>query len=249
MFKKRINTKKILAILGVTILLAGNVGCALDPEEYYYKNEIDKAIEYLEEKYGDHFIGVGYENADLLSTTDTVYCYEENMNPDEEKVLVYINRANGEVKYSDNYFGYVVRPEVETWISDIVKTEFDDVKVYQSKDLGVYPDDLTKENNLGDLFELEPHYFIHTTIYVNGDKNMTKEEYEEKTKALEKLFMETGKFMGINIYVVNNEVYEQMNRYSWDEFWFMFEKLPKVDGEICYHLYEKSFYEGEIQPY
>ena len=236
----------MLAIIGV-MLMAGNVGCALNSEENYYEREIDKAIEYLEEKYGDHFISVGYENADLLSTTDTVYCYEENMNPEEEKVLVYINRANGEVKYSDNYFGYVVRPEVEEWISDIVKTEFDDVKVYLNRRDTTFPDTLTKENDLEDLYELQPKYLINVRIYVKGDKNTSKEEYEEKTQAIEKMFLETGKCFRISMYVTSDEVYEQMNRYSRDEFRHMFPKLPEVDGKICYHLYEHSIYEGEVR--
>lgn len=227
--------------------MAGNVGCAFDIEEYYYKYEINKAIKYLEEKYGDHFIGKEYEYSSFLSNTDIVYCYEESMNPEEENVLVYITQEDGEVVYSDNYFGYVVRPEVEEWISDIVKTEFDDVKIYLNRRDTTFPDTLTKENDLEDLYELQPKYLVNVCIYVKGDKDTPKEEYEEKTQALEKMFLETGKCFRISMYVTNDEVYEQMNRYSWDEFRFMFPKLPEVDGKICYHLYERSIYEGEVR--
>lgn len=219
--------------------MVGIMGCMPRTEDYY-KREMDKAIEYLEEKYGAHFIATGYERADYLSTTDTVFCYEENMNPEEEKVQVLIQRENGEVKYSDNYFGYIIRPEVEQWVSEIVKTEFEDVKVYMYNDLGVLPDTLTKECNLEDLYQLKPRYLISTYIYVEGDKNIPTKEYEKKTQALEKQFKQIGKSFWLRIYVIDKGVFEKIDRYSRDEFYDLFQKLPEVDGENCFHIYGKQ---------
>ena len=105
-------------------------GCNMNTlSNSYFQSKGDKALDYLEQKYGVKFYPNKVIAADLLSTTDRLICYADGMEPEYEAVTV-LMREDG--TYADNYVDYMFREQIEEYVRPEVEKYFPEVKLYQN---------------------------------------------------------------------------------------------------------------------
>ncbi|MGN0292248.1 MAG: hypothetical protein ACI4C5_09950 [Lachnospiraceae bacterium] len=214
--------------------------------EDIYKSKGDRAIEFVEEKYGIEFEPETYEKADYLSSTDRVHCYAEGMNREEEHVEVTITRENGKTVYGDNYFGFWIRPQIEEYIGKIIEEEFSEFKVYKEDDYENFPNDLTCDSTLEDLFAHDGSYIMSIKVYIKADGSMSEEEYAERMERIKDRLLESNQSYIIYIFAVGEEMYDSISRYEQDEFWHFYVTNQEPDGKNYYYLYNSMIVDGEV---
>lgn len=238
--------KKFQILIYVVLLfcMITEVGCMYNPDTM--KNAGDKALEFITDKYQKEFTPITYEMSDYLSDTDTVHCYTEGMDPDNEHVEIYVSTEDGKTNYSDNYFSFYIRPEAEAYISSIVAKEFSEFKVYRNDEYEGFPNELTCDSSLDDLYALKPNYWMSVKIYINGDPSMSESEYKNKIQTIENDLISSGHRYNISIFALSDTAYQSIERYTQDDFWVFYSKNPQPDGEKYYYSYNSTIYDGGI---
>ena len=237
--------KKLRIVTLIIVLLFLEVGCMNTTDN----NQIlaEQALAYICEKYDREFTPIFYENPDYLSSSKTIECITEGLDPEHERVdLQILYDDNGAPYFVDNYFGYLVRPEMEAYIGDIIATEFAEYKVFREGN-NVPKEGLEPNDTLEDVYKIKPTYRMTMKVYVNGDPNMTQEEYQAKAQRIEQILLESGHRYTMYIFAVSNEVYRSIDRYTQGEFWKFFAQNDSPDGEKYYYVYNKMIKDGEVQ--
>ena len=234
--------KKFILAFCLCISVLG--GC-MNPAERMINQE-KEALEYLNEKYGREFEAKTFEVADYLSDTNRIHCYAEGMDTENEHIEVYVIEKEGEDIYRDNYFSYHVRPQAEEYIRDMVASEFTDVKVFRNNEYEAFPDELTGESTLDDLYRLKEDYWMDLKVYVKGDPAIAVQEYEEKMHRIEQKLLESNHRYTIYIFVVNEEIFQSMERYGQEEFFRFFAQNRTPDGENYYYAYKGTIMNGKV---
>lgn len=237
--------KRIAVFLICIFLSLLNAGCMGITEKL--RSNGDKALEFISEKYQRDFEPITYEMSDYLSNTDTVHCYTDGMDIENEHVEVYILRDGSEVEYVDNYFSFLVRPQAEEFIGDMIESEFDEFKVYCDDDGGALPNELTHESSLEDLYRVKSDYWMDVKVYIKGNANMSETEYHEKIQRIEQQLLDTNHRYTIYIFAVSDEVYQSLERHKQDDFWRFYIGNPTPDGETYYYLYNNIILDGEVR--
>lgn len=241
---KRKISKVILSILLVLFTIMEG-GCMKTREEY--KSLSQSAIDFLEEKYNREFSLCSYEEGDYLSEIDYVHCMTEGMDPEHEGITVTVRQKDGDTIFEDNYFSYLIRPELEAYITDMIQEEFPETKVYVENHGGFLSNELTGESTFDDFYQVESGYRAVVKAYIKGNPEITEIEYEEKMKTVENRLLASGHSYTIYIFVVNPDVYNKMERYEQTDFWDFFITNRMPDGEQYYYLYHERITGGEKQ--
>lgn len=207
----------------------------------------DKALDYIMDKYGKTFIPTGYEVADYLSTTDVVHCYTDGMDPDYERVQILINGTKEEPIFSDTYFSYIIGPQCEKQVIDIVNKQFSDVKVYQVPKPCTYPDNLVCDSTLEDLYKEEPNYLIKCNVYIKGHKDTAAASYKLCVDTISSDLSKTGHSFALHIYIINEDIYDGIDRFSQDAFWDRYGAFYEVDGEKVFLKQNIRITNGEVR--
>ena len=216
------------------------------------KNEVLSAIDetmiILREKYKEEFIFEDYELADYGSESDILRFYTNKMNPENEYGFVVLyNDESGKREYEDNYFGYLIRNQMEDYITNIIQNEFTDVKVYLQHEEDTFDNRLNSNSNLDDLFSIMPDYTIALNVYVCGNKNTDKLDYQEAFARIENLLLESKHTYSITIFVVSDDVYNSIHRYEQDDFRSFYASHRNPDGEKYYARYNEYISDGYIE--
>lgn len=212
------------------------------------ENTAEAAIAAVSEKYGREFTPFFYENSDYLSKTRKILCHAEGMDPEHEQVEIFLTPTeDGQLRITDNYFSYFIRPAAEEYIGGMVGSEFPEYKVYRQGDDGAMPDELTGESTLEDLYRTRSDYWMSVKIYVRADPTLTEEDYREKMGRIERKLLESGRRFTIYLFAVSDEVYDSISRYEQDEFWSFFVRNPVPDGEKYFYLYNHIILDGEVK--
>lgn len=211
------------------------------------KADANSALQFVNKKYQKDFEPSTYEMADYLSETDRVHCYTEGMNPEKEHVEVYVVRDGEEVKYLDNYFGFHIRPEAEAYIGSMVEKEFKEFKVFRDSEYEAFPNELTCESTLEDLYRVKSAHWMNVKVYINGDDNMSEAEYQEKVQRIEQELLDSNHRYTIYIFAVSDEVYQSLDRYNQDDFWRFYAQNRKPDGEKYFYVYKNTIQDGKVK--
>ena len=235
--------KKIGYIL-VFFCLLMEVGCMSGSNGI--RTNGDKAITYISEKYQMNFSPITYEMSDVLSETDIVHCCTEGMNEKNEHIEIYLNREDGETVYSDNYFGFHIRPEAEAYIGSMIGSEFSEYKVFRENDYLAFPDGLTTEHTLEDLYLIYPDYWMNVKVYLKADPDMTESEYAEKIQRIEQQLIDSGHRFTISICALGESAYNAIERFTQDDFWVFYAGNRQPDHETYYYMYKNLIVDGGI---
>lgn len=235
---------KIITIILVLILLIVVEGGCMKTREGY-QNISESAINFLEEKYNREFTFCSYEGGDYLSKIDYIHCLTEGMDSEHERVTVTVKEEEGKTVFKDDYFSYMVRPELESYISNIISDEFPEVKVYVDNREDYLSNELTYKSTLDDLYRIESSYWADVKIYIKGDAQISTEEYAEKMQHIEDRLRESGHAYTIYMFAVSPEVYGSIGRYEQTDFWNYYATHRVPDGDQYYYSLQKNITGGE----
>lgn len=238
--KAQLSKMMILSILFIGIVMEG--GCMKTREEYIDTSEA--AVNFLEEKYNREFNLSSYEGGDYLSTIDYVNCTTEGIDPEHDRITVTVREEDGKTIFKDNFFSYLIRPQLETYVADMIKGEFENVKVFIDGE-NYLSNELTDTSTIDELYQLEPGYRITVKAYVKGTPEISQIEYAEKMKSVEQSLLDSGHSYTMYIFVVSPGVYDSIERYKQTEFWDFYITNREPDGEQYYYLYHEWITRGE----
>lgn len=231
-------------MLVILFLILMEGGCMRSREEC---ESISKsAVDYLEEKYKQDFSFYAYEEGDILSDITYVRCLTGNMNLEHENVIVTVRQEGNRLIFADNYFAYLIRPELEDYIRNIVKTEFQEMKVYVENQNDFFSSDFDSKSTLEELYQIDSLYQITVKVYIKGNAEIPEAEYKEKMQRIEKKLMDSGHSYTIYIFAVSPEIYSTIERYEQKDFWYYYIKNQEPDGEKYYYLYHNIITEGAL---
>lgn len=210
-----------------------------------YESRSDAAVHFLEEKYNREFQFICYEAGDYLSKNDYVRCTTEGLDSEKEDVIVAVRQEGDTTIYEDNYFSYLIRPEMEDYIADMVHEDFSEIKVYVQNSDEFFSNELTGESSLDDMYRTDNDYRISVKVYIKGDSEMSQTEYQVKMQHIEDLLLASGHSYTIYIFALNPTVYETISRYEQTDFWKFYASNRFPDGEQYYYLYHNMITGGD----
>lgn len=224
--------KKIVIIVSIIALFV-ITGCG-----HLMKNGPDvivtaaDAIIYMDDKYGEKFILEDRKPGDPIYEQSDLFCYTADMDREiNEHVQVFMTEEKDGNHFSDNYFGYYIRPQVEEYIYGYIAEQFPDVKVLSVPCNDRMADWLTKESTLEDFLEADGKYTISASIYIKHDPDATNEKYEEGIRLFTDSFKTYDKRWRFSFYVVSDEIYEMAERHTRNELQQQYIKNgSKTDG-------------------
>jgi len=235
--------KKIVLIVSLILcFVLASCGCLRVNKEQKAGN---KAIAYIEGKYGKTFTPLSYDFADYLSNEDMVECYTEGMDPDKEHVTIFIDNENGKVKYRDNYFGFLIRDEMEAYVNNIVTKEFPECKSFVAINIDSFPDELDYDNHLEDLYRVQKDYWMTVTVFIKADENIATEDYQEKTSHIVSELQDSKHRYTFAIYAVNQDYYDGLERYKQEDFWNQYFSNENRKEDIYIFEQHKTIIDGE----
>lgn len=235
------NVKRILLGILSGFILFSSVGCMS------FDSLSDRALNHIEAKYGRKFTPVFYENADVLSSTRSIECITDGLDPENERVrLAVMYDDDGKPYFRDDYFSYLVRPEFEEYIGAMIASEFSEYKVYREHDAGLFPDELVPGNTLEDLYRVNSTYWASVKVFIKGEPGVSDSVYQEKMQRIENLLCASGHRYTVYIFVVSPDEYESISRYAWNDFWSFYAENREPDGSRYYYLYHEIIKDGAV---
>lgn len=238
---KNIKKKFVIILVFIALLV---IGCTSEDKVMRLTGE--QALNHLKNKYGVEFELCNSEYSTSLSH-ESVYCTTYGLNGIKEQIEVCASMIDGRVKYSDNYFGYLVRTEVENYVSDIVRKEFSEFKLYRDNDYHMFSDKLNMNSTLSDLYAINPKYRANIKVYIHGDSVTLAKEYEEKIKRVVKELVATDRRFSIYLFVVEDTTYNSISRFEQSDFWEYYAKNSIPDGSVYYYAYGARITDGELR--
>ncbi len=206
-------TSMAVACLGIG-LLAG--GCAKDGLFNMHALTSQDAKEYLNEKYECSFFLDGYEQNKYLATTDGIVFKSDQMIEGlEENAHLYIVNDKQGAHFADDYFLYVIRPELEDMVLSLFQTEFEDVKVRVRHNGCRIDDRLNKDSTMEDFFRLEKNYRLHPVVYLRQTPDMTNAGNRKKYERLMEQFRKKYNIWAFHICIIPGDVYDSADFDSW----------------------------------
>lgn len=204
-----------------------------------FTQSMDKAAHYLSNKYGEEFVMDSYEEGDILSDTDIIRFFANGMDQKHEYVEVIANPDSPE-GFSDNYFGYLIRPAMEEEIKNVLDVE--ECKIYRENIDYTLPDSLNNSNTIEDLYQEMPDYWMTVNIFLP----VSQYDYDEIASKLESWMVSNGHSYTVKLFVLNQEWYDRIDRYELDDFWRFYATHKNADYENVYYVYTKIIIEGGI---
>lgn len=233
--------RKVMGLIIIFVICFMEVGCMYTKEDY--KKVMNDAVQYLTDKYGEEFILDSYEIGDILSDTDSIRCFTTDMDRENEYVEVVVN-PDSPRGFSDNYFGYLIRPEMEEQIRNVLDVY--DCKIYRENINYCLPDSLERNSTIEDLYQEMPDYWMTVNIFLPVDSSMTEYDYQQITERMENWMLASMHRYTVHLYVVSEDWYNRINRYSLEDFWVFYSKHHTPDWNNIFFEYRKMFRDGGV---
>lgn len=207
---------RYLVRIGLSLLIllggCGYIDHKRGPEQA--KNEIEQ---YLEEKYGGSFCVLSIHSPRLLMDYDVCRAVREGADTKTDCFTVkrYRNQNKAGQSFEDDYFGLLIRADMEKAVRDLAALEGAETKVYIKQ--FIFPgfcDAFEKDDTLetvkaaGAVLDADYYIFLRA-----ADLNMTTErEFGERTEAL---FAQMAKIVQpglVRVFAMEEEAFEEIDR-------------------------------------
>lgn len=182
---------------------------------YNQKNAIvaiEEMLQYLENKYGESFNYHGYVEKGVLEK-EQLYAYPSSSTYIKDGCSVTKEEIDGKVTYTDDYINVLLREPYNKYISDYVKSYFEDksVRVYTE----VTETSLTKIPN--DLSEFDNNTVSDNMIFI--DAGTVSEEKYKKFLSDYKAWITEHKLYSNNQIILFKEGYiNKLTRYQYSDY-------------------------------
>lgn len=237
------------------LIILSEVGCVdvkktvLDVMERDVESIADGSLTYLSDKYKREFSPVIFEERGILDKGDELHVKTDGMDEDYEWVTVLaVPDEDGSVIYSDDYFGFLVRDELEAYLTDLFKDDSLQVKLYAETQGIPYADSLGADSGLEDLFNTEPERNISIHAFIKKEDGVSVQEYEDTLYRYKRALLDSGHNYIVYVFVVEPELYEDMERYGTvrEEFWRYYANHDEPDMTRYFCLLNEIIQKGEI---
>lgn len=229
-----------LVKIGLSLLIllggCGYIDYKKEPEQA--KNEIEQ---YLEEKYGESFYVLSVQSPRLLTEYDVCRAVREGADTKTDCFTVkrYRNRNKEDQSFEDDYFGLLIREDMERAVSALAALEGVEGKVYIKRFVfsgfcGAFEKDDTLETAKAAGAALDADYYIFLRA---ADLNMADEE--EFRKRTEALFGQMAKILQpglVRVYALGEEAFEEIDRENCESY---LNDYYHADKELCLALARK----------
>ena len=183
-------------------------------------NTDNDVLSYLESKYNEKF----YLKGEDWGNKGKWYIYTDNfMNDtlenekftinDEPSLYHYANcwYDKGTDSYRDNYYAYLIKPEINVYFDDLFDSQFGESEVLFRLEDNYGWSDATSDTTLMDVLNsdnVEYCEFIGE-VFLKYDSISSYEDYRDKAKEVIKNFSSNYnvKFLDYQVYVVNEDIY------------------------------------------
>jgi len=167
----------LFGVLSLAILLMlGVSGCMGIQSDKVIKEEI---LAYLGEKYnGQEFEVIGLERG----YSYTLHCYPKGGDPEADRVKAYLSTKEAGVEgryFSDNYFGILIREDVEAEVLAVISDLSLPMKVYYtSYTFSSYNNIFDGTKTYADLKQEDfPYLDVSIAVFADGLNQSEKEDY------------------------------------------------------------------------
>ncbi len=178
--------KKIILLLVFVICL---FGCAKTGE---------RAEAYLENKYGEDF---------TLYSSDfdhgASYSFTTDSHPG-----VYINVFSNNGKYTDNYYGYLIKDKYTEKVNNVITNKYSFTKTYLNLNSSTFDEHLANPDNLDQDFEDYNYWFkSNMFVFLREDDSFDENDFE----SLKQILLDNKIHGFISIYKVPTDDYYSIN--------------------------------------
>lgn len=138
-----------------------------------FEDNSTKAIDYLEKKYGEEFVGIKWYDSNVYG------CYP--IANEDWIVKVYFLREDGKSFIRDDYYGWLKKDEYLEMTHKIIRQWFPDeeMKVFSNFSSSYFKDEYTTTTPLMDAMVDNPLNFISTlSVFVAADDGMNTNAFE-----------------------------------------------------------------------
>lgn len=226
--------RKLMTAL-IAVLLVMVPGCGSDKD--FCEKQGEKAIAHISKKYQREFVPVPDDTGAYIRELGKLTCRTEGM--DESEYVTITIDGNG---FHDNYFGYIIRTEVESYVKNMVTPVFPECKVFYDVGANPFPDDLIQGNTLSDYYERESDARLVVTVYAKAGEG----QYADKISKIEDTIISTGHAYMFRVFVLKEKPYGKIERNNQDDFWVENDKAKQNGNPLCVYEYEKLFVNGEV---
>jgi hypothetical protein len=191
--------KAIIIVLSITIML-GASGCmnVLDKKSVY-----DEMTGYMENKYGEKFIFIEPEGANIVrGSSERSGYFSSGKFPDVKRILVKGDKDDdGKYHFKDNYTAYLLSDEISDWASEKAKPIYGNCKVFfDNQTESVLPENFGKDTTLKEYIDSE---WLEIFIFLDSIADVTKKD--ENIEKLRNVLMENKVHADVIVWYFNSD--------------------------------------------
>ena len=230
--KSRNTRRRLILILSLSaVFIMVSIYCL----QYYMTSTERIVLKHLSEKYdGQEFIPLGISNTGYFGRgEDVLHCYPKGGDPKTDDVDAgMLKTEDGEVEFNDNYFGILIREDVEAEVLDTLSDMNLPMKAYY-REFGSFDEIFDGTKTYADLKKAiiagEENHRFDIDIYLLCENIENREQYAEQI--FDKL-SEDGLRRLVDVYVTaDTNLYNRVTRRNQDEIF-----IP--DDETVFSFYK-----------
>ncbi len=199
------------------------------------RSEGNKAIDYINNKYGITFEPLEYEVGDFLSSSDMVKCTTDGLDKENEQVNILVQSdKDGKTTYKDNYFGYYIREQLEEYHVKLAGMSAS-TKIFFGMSSDYYDNDLVIGSTVDDLFEKMPGLYYIMNMYVAKTDDVDLTTLETEIEAFAERLKDSGRKYSCVLNIVSQNEFDAITRYGQSDFKNYVRKAKVPDNERFFY--------------
>jgi len=215
-------------------MATGVSGCMKNEREANRKKEA--ARQYLNEKYGEEFCILSMAGSDILTEYDTFRAVAVGADEKEDWFTVKMYENEKEEQYQDDYFGILIREDMENTVSMLEEFQRLQVKVYIKRFFfpGTF-NTLAAVDSLDDAKAADADLDADYYIFIMYDTGSPTEFYEMTEQIFAKMaaICQPG---FVRIYGLSETAFSEINRKNCET---LLQDYYHADHEQCFALARK----------
>lgn len=114
--------RKTLFVIMMMILTSTLIGCS--HRKYTMDEKKEMVLNYMQEKYGEEFVGKAYNPAEVMKPYDVFYVYPKEKG-EQSWVKVVGDAEHGQYVLIDGYFGQLIEERYKEYMNNLFDKVFD----------------------------------------------------------------------------------------------------------------------------
>ena len=200
--------KKSLVLILVITIMIGVSGCTFQSNEKIM-------LEHLKQKYGQEFIKISMGGLGYVGGSRILYCYPTGGDREVDEVSLIMSKdKNGEISFSDNYFGNLIREELEAEILAILSDFPQSFKAYYNHSSNSFDESFDGTKTYSDFKEwinAGNSKQLSITIAAEAD-NLGESEKEKCANQIFDAIEKEGLNRSVDVRFYPNKVFEKLTR-------------------------------------